>query len=196
MNPAPPSDDLQSRHAHALDCLARAADEPRSPLRTPVLATVGLDGSPQLRTVILRGLERGPLRLYVYTDARSRKVAEIAARPRVELLAYDPERRLQLRLAARASAHHDDPLAAAHWARLSVPSRYAYGVEPAPGSSIEHPVLADAALASADERRQYAQFTVLVLDVATVEWLFLERSGHRRARFDLDDGGLGAWLAP
>ena len=49
--------------------------------RTPVLATTGLDGVAQARTVVLREVRRTSEQLLIYTDARSPKVAELLAQP-------------------------------------------------------------------------------------------------------------------
>ncbi len=69
--------------------LAEGARDGRSPFRTPALATLGRDGAPQLRTVVLRGFDPAARSLSIHTDRRSAKVAELAADPRAALHVYD-----------------------------------------------------------------------------------------------------------
>ncbi len=77
--------------------LSRAAVDRRHGWRTPVLATVGADGAPRARTVVLRAVERETRTLRLHTDRRSAKAAEIARNPNVALVFWDARARLQLR---------------------------------------------------------------------------------------------------
>jgi pyridoxine/pyridoxamine 5'-phosphate oxidase len=84
---------LEGTLASAWALLARAAADPRHPCRVVQLATVGLDGAPRLRSVILRGIEPAMRVLRLHTDRRSAKAAEIAVEPRVALLAWEARAR-------------------------------------------------------------------------------------------------------
>lgn len=96
--------------------LEDAAEGRGTAFRTPGLATRdGLLGC-ALRSVVLRGTRRRGRRLCFHTDRRSRKVADMAADPRVALLFYDGPSAVQLRVAARATVHGEDALARAAWA--------------------------------------------------------------------------------
>jgi pyridoxamine 5'-phosphate oxidase len=53
-------DDIEATLAHALALLVRGVPDRRSPFHHPVVATIGTDGRPRLRTVVLRGFEPGP----------------------------------------------------------------------------------------------------------------------------------------
>jgi hypothetical protein len=81
--------------------LARRVADRRSGFHTVQLASIGPDGMPWVRTVVLRGVEAAARRLRVHTDRRSAKFAEPAARPAVEVCAYDPRAKIQLRLRGR-----------------------------------------------------------------------------------------------
>ncbi|WP_375426082.1 pyridoxal 5'-phosphate synthase [uncultured Friedmanniella sp.] len=82
---------VEGPHAWARSWLP-ADDDPVRPLMT--LATLGLDGWPAARTVLLSSVSDVGLRFH--TDARSAKVAELAADPRVSLVIAFPERAQQL----------------------------------------------------------------------------------------------------
>ena len=96
------------------------------------LATVGLDGSPQARTVVLRAFDRPAGSLHIYTDVRSAKVAELRASPHAAIHVCDGSVHLQLRLLADVAVL-TGPDVAALWTRVPQGARTAYGSMPAPG---------------------------------------------------------------
>lgn len=189
--PAPAT--LEDTLAWAFALVARGVADRRHPFHTPVLATTGLDGTPQARTVVLRGLEPATRRLRLHTDARAGKVAELAAEPRATLLFYDPAAQLQLRLSGRATLHRDDALAEEAWAASRDFSRMCYAIEPAPGLPVATPPAAPL-----DSEAGRPHFCVVILHLDRLESLHLAASGHRRARFGWDAAGAPAatWLVP
>ena len=64
-----------------------AAGSGRTPTMT--LATIGLDGYPSARTVLLSAFDGE--RLHFHTDTRSRKAAELAAVPRASVTIHWPD---------------------------------------------------------------------------------------------------------
>ncbi|PWG73847.1 pyridoxamine 5'-phosphate oxidase, partial [Enterococcus hirae] len=78
-DPARSLADLEARCWYLLE--ADAGDAGRG-LATPVLATVGTDGSAAARTVVLRSATKVSRLLTFHTDRRSAKLREIAAEPR------------------------------------------------------------------------------------------------------------------
>lgn len=200
MTGAAPShyDDLEGTLAEAWRLLARGVADRRSPFHHPVVASIGSDGAPQARTVILRGADAASRSLRFHTDARSRKISEITADGRVSLHFYDPGAKIQLRLAGLATVHRDDAVADAAWAGSRVFSRQCYGIAPGPGvplptgGAFTLPDVTDEATAPGR-----AAFTAVVIEVRSLEWLYLAAAGHRRATFDWTDGALAAtWLTP
>lgn len=195
--PLPPwYDDLAGSLAEAWALLVRGAADRRHPCHTPQVATLGEDGAPSLRTVVLRGVEPGARRLRFHTDARSRKVRELAAEPRVAIHAYHPGAKVQLRLAGTAVLHRDDAVADRAWASTRPFSRACYRLAVAPGSVAEDPY---AALAQAGEGPEAGReaFVAVTVSVARLEFLYLAAAGHRRALFEWPEGRLAArWLVP
>jgi pyridoxamine 5'-phosphate oxidase len=191
-------DDLDGTLAEAWRLIARGVADRRSPFHHPVVATTGLDGSPQARTVILRGCDVAGRTLRFHTDARSEKVREIDADPRAALHFYDPGSKIQLRLTGEAALHRDDAIADAAWAGSRVFSRQCYGIAPGPGTPIAQsrdfvlPDVTDEATAAGR-----AHFTAVTIRVLRLEWLYLAAAGHRRARFAwAGDVASAEWLAP
>jgi hypothetical protein len=195
--PLPPwHDDLTGSLAHAWAMLVRGAADRRHAFHTPSVATIGTDGAPRVRTVVLRGAEPAARTLRFHTDARSAKAAELAADPRIAIHAYDAGAKLQLRLEGTATLHRDDQVADAAWAATRPFSRACYRVATAPGTAADDPI---AALIEAGEGEQAGReaFVAVRVTVSRLEMLHLAASGHRRSAFDWRGGALAAtWLVP
>lgn len=183
--------DLEATRQTAFALLARGVADRRSPFHTPVLGTVGHDGQPRLRTLVLRGFDAPTRTLRLHTDRRAGKVADIAAEPRVSLLGYDPGQRVQMRVEGRASLHFEDAVADAGWAASRDFSRMCYAIEPAPGEAIAAPPPAPL-----DPAAGRANFAVILLCFNRLEWLWLAAGGHQRALFTWGDTPQAAWLVP
>jgi pyridoxamine 5'-phosphate oxidase len=179
--------------AMALAALAAAPADRASPLRTPTLATRGLDGAPMLRTVVLRGVTAASRLLHIHTDRRSAKAAEIAADPRVSLHGYDPAAQMQLRLSGHATLHAGDAIADAAWAACPEATRRSFAAAAMPGSALPAP-----APMPGDGAAGRANFAALLLRFDRLDWLLLDPAGHARACFDwMEDGAMTAtWIAP
>jgi hypothetical protein len=193
-------DDLSGSLDAAWSLLETGVTDRDAPAHHPLIATAGLDGAPQARVMILRAADRNARIVRVHTDWRSDKVAELRADPRLAATVYDPAAKVQLRLTGRASVHHADAVAEAAWQASQRMSRVCYGTAPASGAVIDEggsyalPNPADEAELSAG----YANFAAIVINVESLEWLYLAVEGHRRARFSWDEaGGMRAeWRVP
>lgn len=185
------ADDLEAARAQAFAQWARGVADRRSPFHTPTLATIGRDGAPRLRTLVLRGFDPAARRLRLHTDRRAEKFEEIAAEPRISLHGYDPGQRVQIRLEGIATLHTDDALAEAGWAASRDFSRMCYAIDPGPGMEVGTPLPAPL-----DAQAGRPHFAVIQLEFHRMEWLWLAAEGHRRARFTWGDTSTAAWLVP
>jgi len=79
-----------------------AATQSRSPFTMMQVATIGMDGAPKVRTIVLRQVDEVRSTVSFVTDLRSLKIAEIRRDPRVSLVGYDPQGGIQIRLEGRA----------------------------------------------------------------------------------------------
>ncbi|MEQ8365987.1 MAG: pyridoxamine 5'-phosphate oxidase family protein [Roseicyclus sp.] len=150
------------------------------PARHPTLATIGPDG-PELRTLVLRGVDRSLSVLEFHTDRHSPKVDQIAGDPRVALHIWLPHPRLQLRLRAVARIEPGDPHL---FARLPSGAQANYG-GPAPGMpATPDPYEPDA-----------TRFTRIICTVIEIDALWLT-DPHQRALFTASDGWTGRWITP
>jgi len=157
---------------------------------TSALASSG-DGSPDVRTVVLREARFARRELVCHTDYRSPKVELIRKRPEVAWLFYDRASRVQLRLKGTVSICHDDDIARVHWEQSARHSRQLYRSARSPGSVSPGPGFTPWIEGG------FANFAVLVCTVSELDWLYLREGGHMRARFDWrGESWQGAWLTP
>ncbi|MFQ3665675.1 MAG: pyridoxamine 5'-phosphate oxidase family protein [Sphingomonadaceae bacterium] len=198
-----PFEDLDAAQAALWQRLVRAARDRRSAWHNPVVASVGLDGAPRARVMVLRHADRESGRLRLHTDIRTSKVAELAREPRVALLFYDAPARLQLRLEGLARIESQGEAADLAWAASRPFSRRCYTAPAAPGTPADGPTSGlppeleqrEPTLAESEAGRPH--FAVMLVDARSLEFLHLAVTGHRRGRFCRDgDGWLGSWLIP
>ncbi len=190
-------DDLSGSLVHAWRMLVRGVADRRSPCHAPTVATIGSDGRPRLRTVILRGADPENWTLRFHTDRRSDKVRELGEDHRISLLAYDPGAKIQIRVEGVAKVHTDDAVADAAWGASRSFSQICYGSAPAPGQAIANGGAFSLPDQTDDVAQGRANFAAVQLSVASLEWLYLAHAGHRRARYmRTAEGAESTWLAP
>ncbi|WP_448578751.1 pyridoxamine 5'-phosphate oxidase family protein [Thermaurantiacus sp.] len=199
--------DLATAEAEVWKRLVRASRDRRSPWHTPVVATIGADGAPRARVMVLRACDPAAFRLRLHTDARTAKVEELAAEPRLSLVFYDAAAKLQLRLEGRGRIETRGDAADAAWAATRPFSRRCYTAPIAPGSWAPGPV---SGLPRELEGREptleesaagRAHFAILEVEALALEFLYLAVTGHRRGRWiRVEDGAgeswEGRWLVP
>lgn len=188
--PPPHAGNLDQTLRTAFDLLCEGAADRRSALHTLSLATLGQDGAPRLRVLVLRGFDADGRSLRLHTDSRADKAAELRADPRAAVLLYDPARRVQLRIEGLVSMHTDDATADAGWAASRAMSRMTYAGA-APGEAVPAPPPAPQ-----DATSGRPHFAVLQLRFDRLEWLWLAAAGHQRARFTWAPAPHAEWLAP
>ena len=170
----------------------------------PVLSSIGDEGEPDARIVVLRRIEVAERLVFCHTDRRAPKVKQIASTPEVHWLFYDFDRRTQLRIHAKAEVLTEGPVFEEAWAGSKLESRRCYLAPLAPGAETPGPSpnLPDTHLTRSPTPEESevgrAQFAVVRSVAHQIDWLHLASDGHRRARFEWStrDGWSGNWLAP
>jgi 3-hydroxyisobutyrate dehydrogenase len=189
-------DDLDLTLAEAWSLLTAGAANRNEAFHTPAVATVSRDGTPAVRTVVLRGADPDEWRVRFHTDARAAKVPEIELGPAIEIHAYDAERKIQVRLACRASVHTSDAVAERAWRESPPGCREIYRTRPESGRPLDSPHEAGEETDGGEDAGR-GNFCVVDCEVRALEWLYLAARGHRRARFVREDGRIAkTWLVP
>jgi hypothetical protein len=179
--------ELETLRAQVWARLVRGVGDRHAPARHPVLATVAPDGTPEVRTVVLRAADPVAGRLEIHTDLRSAKVTALRHNPMAALHVWDASAHLQTRITASVEVLAGEAIAAL-WQRVPEASQTAYGTMPAPGT----PIPTSLAYRKTPDP---AAFAVLRCTVLSMDAVHLGPT-NRRARFERANGWHGQWLAP
>jgi hypothetical protein len=196
------TDSLDGIEHYSWDLLVKGALKSKEPFHFPVLGSMGKE-SVELRTVVLRQANRDKKSLIFHTDIRSPKIEQIRRNPLVSFLFYDNRKLVQLRIKAEASIHHQDEVARQQWDRCQLSSRKAY-MGDIPGqisTSNSHGLpehLVGQIPSQAESEKGYPNFAAVICQINFLEWLWLNREGHRRAEFHYDNNQqwTANWLMP
>ncbi len=172
-----------------LNDLKKATETPGHPFRYFTLATSSINGTPRLRTLVLRELDE-QLNLTIYTDKRSKKITHINEHNTVSLLFLDTERLIQLSIRAKAEIVTNDSTLKNIWKQVPQKSRKEYTTKLAPGEEIKNPEKVDFL-----EEKHF--FTAIKLIPNKIEYLHLNRPNHTRVLYKKESGEWnGTYLVP
>jgi len=161
--------------------LIRGKADRRHPARHPTLATIGPDG-PEMRTLVVRGVDRDAATLELHTDALSPKVAQITTDPRVALHVWVPNQRLQIRARATAEILPGD---SALFDSLPDFAKANYA-GPIPGTKPD---------SDTPDTAAEARFTRILCTLTEIDALLLSEP-HQRALFTANANWSGRMIAP
>jgi 3-hydroxyisobutyrate dehydrogenase len=185
------------------DCwiqLVNGAIKSRSPFHTPCVATLN-NGEVSMRTVVLRKALPLLKELRFHTDTRSNKWKELQNHDTISALFYDSSTRVQIRVKGKAILHFNDEMTSEAWQKTSLSSRRCYLTEASPSSFSTTPTSGlsedveqeNFTLAESEVGAQH--FGIVSIQVESLEWLWLNHAGHRRAFFDYVNDSY-RWMIP
>lgn len=159
----------------------------RDDARLWALSTVGEDGWPTARTVVLRGSDANLRALQFHTDLQSVKVKDLKSASEASLLCWLPTHKLQIRMRVNVSIQSGIVVSDV-WNSVPDPSRQAYGTVPPPATPI---------LGALDYTKPADPSAFAVLNCAADQIDLLHLGvAHRRAVFSNSDDWVGQWVAP
>ncbi len=171
LTPAAPEEILQNIWQQ----LTRATVDRHHEWRTPVLATVGLDGTPQARTVVLRHATAQEPTLTIFTDRRSPKVTELLRQPAATLVFWSKRLNWQCRISMMVNVVTEGAAVNAAWQRIATSAGAKDFLAPgAPGAPKNR---------NAGTQADQHYLALLVGRPTSIDWLQLGRPMHRRIRF-------------
>lgn len=173
----------------------RGVADRRSPFRTPTIATIGLNGAPEARTVVLRDAHLSERTLVLHSDTRAGKVLSLRRHPTLAWHFWNPRHRLQLRASGPAHLHRAGPLVDTAWSKLSAHQQRTYAASPAPGTPLDGPGDGLPHLDAAAQGRDH--FCVITGYIDQIDVLELCRGGHRRCKLQWLGGEWSTrWVVP
>lgn len=191
---------LNEFEAAAWSMLQAAVQDRNAAWHLVNVATLGLDGAPKVRALVLRYADHATHTVRLHTDCRSVKVQELLANPAIEIQAYDPATHLQFRLSGEAVVHAVPAQVAQNaWDKATAQGRTTYTVTDAPGQVIEagdaylmEPVIKD------ESHPGQSIFRVIEVQAKALELVSLKHRANRRARFTYEDGRIvtSNWMVP
>lgn len=172
----------------------------KDPFHTASIATLSGSGI-SLRTIVLRKVIVPSKLIRFHTDKRSGKWTELEKDNNISALFYNGPAQIQLRLKGKAILHHNDDVVKDSWQKTSLSGRKSYLTTASPSSISNEPT---SGLAMKFEKGDFtlgesevgkANFGVISVEVNSIDWLWLNHAGHRRAHFDYSNNQFN-WLIP
>lgn len=172
----------------------------KDPFHTASIATISVTGI-SLRTVVLRKVIVPSKIIRFHTDKRSGKWTELKKNNNISALLYNGPSRIQLRLKGKAILHQNDEVTEDSWQRTSLSGRRSYLTTNSPSSTSNKPT---SGLALKYETEDFTleesevgkvNFGVISVEVDSIDWLWLNHAGHRRAFFNYSNNQFN-WLIP
>tara|TARA_B100000674_G_scaffold133607_1_gene103234 strand:- start:1959 stop:2588 length:630 start_codon:yes stop_codon:yes gene_type:complete len=159
---------------------------------------------PSIRTVVLRHVNKSKNTISFHTDIRSKKIEELKDNGKISMLFYDHGKKIQLKISGNAIINNNNEQSRQAWDQSRSFSKKCYIVEKPPGTKSDNAVSGYAdehehELPSNDIlEKGFNNFTLVDIHIASIEWLYLHRDGHRRAFFTFDSNTLinKTWLTP
>ncbi len=183
--------------------LDNAATHRKSPMHSPVVASVSTNNIPNQRVMVLREFDIKKNILRFHTDARSPKVIEIEHNKDMSVLAYDPEKRTQIKLYGRGEIFTNGDQVNEAWIQTDAMGRRCYLCEPGSGAVITKP--ASGLTNDVQSRRPTIEeseegrnnFAILLITIHQIDWMFLSSKGNRAASFKRSGKDWESnWLIP
>tara|TARA_B100000214_G_scaffold213285_1_gene154960 strand:+ start:75 stop:674 length:600 start_codon:yes stop_codon:yes gene_type:complete len=173
--------------------LSDAVDNSKTLFHTLVVSS--FDGSKiSSRVMVLREFDINKRIMRFHTDYRAPKIKQFANKSIATVVGYDPNIKVQIKLHGKINVHQNNDISQKAWEASTNRSRKCYSVRGGSSKLIQNPNEYD--IKEYDAEDGYKNFSVLIFSFDSLEFLYLKRSGHRRAIHSWDDDLVSSWLVP
>ena len=149
------------------------------------------------RVMVLREFNQKERRLRFHTDARSKKIKDLGISLVSSVIGYDPIQKIQIRLKGFLKSSHKNKDTLEAWEKSQDISKKCYSVKDGSTSIISTPSSHDFHIKDVALEDGYENFSILYFYFNSLEFLYLQRSGHRRCKFEWSNCKLQSfWLVP
>jgi pyridoxine/pyridoxamine 5'-phosphate oxidase len=133
-----------------------------------------------------------------HSDYRSDKVQELKANKKISVIGYDPSLKTQIRLTGKAKINHKNKSSKKAWEESQAISKKCYSVKDGSSTKTNKPELYDFHMKDISVEDGYKNFCTIEIYYDTLEFLYLQRQGHRRCKFKWNAKGKlqSFWLVP
>lgn len=172
---------------HIQQQLTRAINDRKHPFRLPVIGTAGGEAT-NLRIVVLRDFNPASMSLTCYTDARSRKVADLLERDQtMTWLFWNSRQQIQIQAFGIARIEQDTKRTHQLWQKMHLGAKASYLTTKPPGTPASEATNGlPNNLATLEQQNALGSehFCIIECKIHRLEWLQLDKMQHRRARFE------------
>ena len=173
--------------------LSDAVDNSKTLFHTLVVSS--FDGSKiSSRVMVLREFDINKRIMRFHTDYRAPKIKQFSNKSIATVVGYDPNIKVQIKLYGKINVHQNNDISQKAWEASTNRSRKCYSVRGGSSKLIENPNEYD--IKEYDAEDGYKNFSVLIFSFDSLEFLYLKRSGHRRAIHSWDHDLVSSWLVP
>lgn len=173
--------------------LSDAVDNSKTLFHTLVVSS--FDGSKiSSRVMVLREFDINKRIMRFHTDYRAPKIKQFSNKSIATVIGYDPNIKVQIKLHGNINVHQNNDISQKAWEASTNRSRKCYSVRGGSSKLIENPNEYD--IKEYDAEDGYKNFSVLIFSFNSLEYLYLKRSGHRRAIHEWKDKLESKWLIP
>ena len=158
------------------------------------------NNQPESRIIILRSVIEDKGVIGFNTDKRSPKYKALVKNNSVSVLFYDEERKIQLRIKGKTYISSETKRRKT-WDEMALESRLCYMGKFSPSSTITKyepniPLQKITEISNKEYSKGYINFISFEIIIDSIDWLYLNSSGHKRIKFELNDNNIKSyWLA-
>jgi pyridoxine/pyridoxamine 5'-phosphate oxidase len=146
------------------------------------------------RVMVLREFDMGKKIMRFHTDYRAPKTQQFLDESIATVIGYDPNLKVQIKLQGKINVNYDNEIAHSAWKGSTNRSKKCYSVKGGSSKQIKDPNEYD--IQEYEVESGYKNFSVLIFSFDSLEFLYLKRSGHRRAIHKWNDRLESYWLVP
>jgi len=168
-----------------------------SMFHTPVISSLN-EKEISSRVMVLRDHIASKRVIRFHSDFRSDKVQELRDNKTISVIGYDPNLKTQIRLTGKAKINHMNKLSKKAWEESQAISKKCYSVKDGSSTQMHKPELYDFHMKDISVEDGYENFCTIEIYYESLEFLYLQRQGHRRCKFKWNSKGKlqSFWLVP
>ena len=179
------------------------ANNRKHSFHTPTFSNISMKMTLESRIVVLRKFDEEKLLLNFHTDFRSPKILDLKKNNNSSFLFYDHSIKIQLRIKTISSINNQNEIAKQSWDLTQLSSRKCYLTKKRPSSKTNIPEdglpkhLQGIDPKKNESEQGYNNFTVIQNKIESIDWLYLNYSGHKRLSINFKNNiPEFSWLIP
>ena len=186
-------DNIEQTLITADQILSDAVGNAKTLFHSPTVSSIE-DSKIVSRVMVLREFDLKKRFMRFHTDYRAPKIKQFKNNNVASVLGYDPILKVQIKLQGNIETHYQNLVARNAWDGSTTRSKKCYSVRGGSSFKIDNPNEYD--LKDSNLEDGYVNFSVLIFQFNSLEFLHLKSSGHRRAIHTWDDVYKSSWLVP